>query len=441
MIDRATVTRRAALTGIASFAATPLFAALPANPDVVVIGAGAAGLAAARTLLDRGFSVAVLEARDRIGGRAYTESATFGVPYDHGCHWLHNAHMNPWVDYAKASGFDVYPSHGHGVTYIGEREANTDEYAELGEAYDEAINNIFDAGREGRDVDAASVVDAKGPWAPWIACHFGGWQMGKDLADISCLDYWNSEWGWRQNWFCTQGFGSLVARYGEGLPASLETPVNGIDWSGKGVRVDTPEGTLEAKAAVVTVSTGVLAADVIRFTPELEPRKRESFERISMGNYNHIALQFSDNIFDLESDTYWSCQTPSTDAVGFIANISNTNLSFGYVGGSFGRSLEDAGVEAAIDFGLGAVKKTYGNDIAKSFVKGNYTRWGKDPWTLGSYASAEPGYYHMRRELRRPIGDRVFFAGEACHASLWATCAGAHLSGIETAKAVAERVG
>ena len=89
----------------------------------------------------------------------------------------------------------------------------------------------------------------------------------------------------------------------------------------------------------------------------------------------------------------------------------------------------------------GALKKTYGNDIAKSFVKGNYTRWGKDPWTLGSYASAEPGYYDMRRELRRPVGDRVFFAGEACHPSLWATCAGAYLSGIEIAKAVAKRVG
>jgi hypothetical protein len=100
--------------------------------------------------------------------------------------------MNPWVDYAKANGFDVYPSPDRSVVYIGEREANTDEYAELGGAYDEAINNILDAGREGRDVDAASVVDAKGPWAPWIACHFGGWEMGKDLADISCLDYWNS---------------------------------------------------------------------------------------------------------------------------------------------------------------------------------------------------------------------------------------------------------
>ena len=78
--------------------------------DVVVVGAGAAGLSAARTLTEKGHSVAVLEARSRIGGRAFTESNTFGVPYDHGCHWLHDESSNPWVKYGQDHGFDLYPA-------------------------------------------------------------------------------------------------------------------------------------------------------------------------------------------------------------------------------------------------------------------------------------------------------------------------------------------
>jgi monoamine oxidase len=436
MINASKYSRRAVLGGFAALASAPAFAVLPADPDVVVVGAGAAGLSAARTLIDRGYSVAILEARDRIGGRAYTESETFGVPYDHGCHWLHNAYMNPWVGYGEANGFDVYPSPGGGVTYDGTEEASGAAYTAMGNAYDDAIKAIYDAGREGRDVDAASVVESGTPWSPIVACWIGGWSMGKDLADISCLDYWNGEAG-HENWFCKQGFGTLVAHYGQGLPVELMTPVTAIDWSGEGVRVETEKGTLNARAAIVTVSTGVLGADMIRFMPALPADKQESFRRISMGTFNNIALQFSRDVFGVGSDAYWEAIPKSTDAVGFMTNISGTNLSFGYVGGSFGRELIAAGVAAAVDFALGEAKKSLGNDIEKDFVKGAYTMWDKDPWTLGSYASAEPGYYHMREVLRGSVGDRVFFAGEACNRLIWATCAGAQLSGIETAEEVA----
>jgi len=433
------LTRRAVLGGLASLATAPALAALPPDPDVIVVGAGAAGLAAARTLIDRGLSVVVLEARERIGGRAYTESETFGVPYDRGCHWLHNAYMNPWVAFGEANGFDVYPSPGAYAAYDGTEEVSSADYAAMDEAYDAAIKAMYDAGREGRDVAASQVVSGEGTWAPLVACWIGGWSMGKDLDAISCLDYWNGEAGY-ENWFCKQGFGTLVAQYGQGLPVELSTPVTGIDWSGDGVRVETDKGTLGAKAVIVTVSTGVLAADLIRFTPALEPDKQESFRRISMGTFNNIALQFSRDIFGLGNDAYWDYKPATTDAVGFMTNISGTNLSFGFVGGSFGRQLIDAGVEAAVDFALGELKKSLGNDIHKDFVKGAYTMWDKDPWTLGSYASAEPGYYHMREVLRRPVGDRIFFAGEACNELLWATCAGAQFSGIDTARDVADRL-
>ena len=430
------VSRRAFLLGATAAAVAPrrAGAALPSNPDVVVIGAGAAGLAAARALMDEGVSVAVLEARWRIGGRAYTESETFGVPYDQGCHWLHNEGHNPWIDYGRDNGFTLYPARTDAALFIGEREATAAEYEAYGKAHDAALRAISEAGEAERDIAASEVVAAKGAWAPLIAAQHGAWSMGKDLGEFSCLDWWNSAGG--GDWLCKEGFGSLVAHYGRGLPVRLSSPVERVRWDGPDVTVEFPAGSLRAKAAIVTVSTGVLAAGKIAFDPPLPAETREAFARISMGSYNNIALMFSEDLFGLGDDAYLAYRMDSPEGMGLIANVAGTGLSYGYVGGGFGRALEEAGVEAAVDFGLGEVRKLVGGRADRAFVKGTMSRWGEDPWTLGAYASAEPGYTHLRDALRRPVAERVFFAGEACHPDLWATCGGALLSGIQTAAAV-----
>ena len=434
--------RRSFLAGAAAgvlLAPRTLRAALPANPDVVVVGAGAAGLAAARTLIDRGFEVAVLEARGRIGGRAHTDHETFGVPYDTGCHWLHVARLNPWIDYARRHGFTVYPAPDTEALYVDGRPATTAEYGAYQRAWSRATTAVGAAGRAGRDVSVASVLDLKDPWIRLVGETMGPWEMGKDPQDLSCLDWWSFEDG--ADWFCKEGFGTLVAHYGRGLPVSLSTPVTAVRWNGRGVAVETPAGTLAARAAVVTVSTGVLAAGAIAFDPPPPPEQVEAFARISMGTYNHIALLFSEDIFGQGDDSYLTYRMDDDRAMGLITNISGTRLSFNYVGGSFGRELERSGAEAAVDWALEGLRGLFGGAVDRAFVKGTMTRWGEDPWTLGAYASAEPGYTHLRQALRRPLGERVFFAGEACHPTLWATCAGASLNGIETAEEVARRLG
>lgn len=430
------VSRRAFLLGATAAALTPRWAgaALPSNPDVVVIGAGAAGLAAARTLMEDGFSVALLEARWRTGGRAYTETETFGVPYDQGCHWLHNEGHNPWIDYGRDHGFTVYRARSDETLFVGAREATEAEYAAYDTAYNTASRAIAKAGEAERDIAAGEVVPEKGAWAPLVAAQHGAWSMGKDLGDFSCLDWWNSAGG--GDWFCKEGFGSLVAHYGRDLPVKLSSPVRRIRWDGPGVTVEFPAGSLRAKAAIVTVSTGVLAAEKIAFDPPLPVETREAFDRISMGTYNNIALMFSEDLFELGDDAYIAYRMETPEGMGLISNVSGTGLSYGYVGGSFGHELERAGAEAAVDFGLGEVRKLVGGRTDRAFVKGTMSRWGEDPWTLGAYASAEPGYTHLREMLRQPVGERVFFAGEACHPDLWATCGGALLSGIQTAGAV-----
>ncbi len=409
------------------------------EPDVVVVGAGAAGLAAARTLLEKGRRVVLVEASHRIGGRAHTDTSIFGVPFDLGAHWLHNGRKNPYNKYAKNNGFKVYPVPEiyHLYSADGER-VGSKQLKKLWKEHDKLRKAIGRAGKAGKDV-AASAVTGKinKRWSNTARLMLGAWTMGKDFDDFSTLDWWNSDGG--ADYFCKSGFGTLVAHYGRGIEVSLNNAVSRIDWSGKRVLVESSKGMLKPRAVIVTVSTGVLASDQIKFFPELPAAKRESFDAIPMGAYDHIALLFSKDVFGIGSDGYFFSEI-GDDGKGFgtLTNSAGSGLAYCDVGGSWGRELHRASEADKIDYALQHLKSLLGNDVTQSFVKGAATAWGLNPLTLGSFASARPGAYKMRAVLRRSVGDRIFFAGEACHPSMWATVGGAHLSGVSAARSVSK---
>lgn len=437
--------RRDFLASSTALAASTLFSktALASDPDVIIVGAGAAGVAAARELISRGLSVTLLEASSRIGGRVITDHKTFGVPFDVGAHWLHRASHNPFVSYGQQNGFTLYPAPDEMSLFVGDREATSAEYRAYGRAYRKTEAAITKAGSRSKDVSAASVVPKLGDWQDTVRMAIGPWEMGKDLDHFSCVDWYSGEDG--KDWFCKEGYGGLWAHSAQGIPVSLNTPVQAIDWSGKGVTVETNRGSLKAKACLITVSTGVLAAEKIRFTPSLPVKKQEAFHGISMGLYNHIALQFSENFFETGDDEYLLYQLDSHGAksprgMGMVTNISGTNLSTGDVGGGFAAELEAAGEAAALDFGLSELRKIFGGVVDRSYVKGRYTTWGQNPFTLGSYASAEPGAFKYRKTLRQSLGNRLFFAGEAYHKEEWSTVTGAHKTGISVAKKMAKQL-
>ncbi len=439
------VTRRRLLLGMA---AAPFFihpsswASTPSNPDVIIIGAGAAGLGAAKTLTDLGISFIMIEAQSRIGGRAYTDHHTFGVPYDMGCHWLNYGRVNPWFDYGKTFGFtltpvpdDDYDVYG---LFVGNKKASAAEVKAYDEAWDRISEKIGWVAKKSKnpDISPAEAITLKNKWEKLSAYMMGPLDMAKEFNGFSCQDWWETPGS--DPYFCKEGYGALVAHYGRKLPVQLATPARRINWQGSGVQVETTEGAISGKVVILTVSTGVLAADKIKFTPTLPVKKQESFQYISMGTYNNVALQFSKDFFGLGPDRYVDyVNEDGTGAGGMLTNMGGTNLTYIYTGGDFGRELELAGVNAAVEWGVNEVVKIYGSDVRNHFLKGMFTRWGEHPWTLGSYASAEPGYYHMRAELRKTIADKLFFAGEATHPLQWATCGGGLLSGIDAANNVA----
>lgn len=424
------LTRRAALLGMAG-TATLGATRLPTQPDVVVIGAGSAGIGAARAAQARGLSVLVLEAMDRIGGRAFTDTTTYGTPFDVGCAWLHKADDNPFVPYARDKGFNLQP-HEYDLerVYLGPRSID----AETVNAAEHAMSETISAAPE--DVAAATVVDVTSPEQEAAGDYLGALDMAVDLDELSTFDYANAD-DLAPNYLCAQGYGAIVAHRGRSQPVQLSTPVRRIRWDGPGAVVETDRGAIRTRAVIVTASTGVLASGTLRFTPDLPPPTQDAIADIPMGMLAKIPLQIRDERFGLEPFTDLLLARRGRRDLYFLSFPFASDLMIGFVGGDLGWELSAAGEAAAIDFATGGLVEMFGSEARAAVVKGGLTPWASNPWTRGAYAAASPGRYAARQALARPVGDRIFFAGEALAGGLIQTCGGAYRSGEAAASAVA----
>jgi monoamine oxidase len=427
--------------GVASmFAPRIAFASTPTNPEVVIIGAGIAGIEAAKTLRDKGISFVVVEANNRIGGRVYTDNDIFGVPFDTHAHWMIYPSGNPLIRYGKNNGFDVYRDPRVYKSFVENREATEEEYRDRDKTYD-LFNKRIKASSNNATGDDDNARTALGedffklPWGYTVAANEGVWSMAQNSKDYSPKDWWNSSGGSRH--FCREGYGTLVAHYGRDVPVSLSTWVDEIDWSGDGVKVITSAGTIKARAAILTVSVGVLAHNRINFTPELPMKKQEAIDGIDMAVMNYIGLQFTEDVFGFGADVYVDQQQHDENGVGYMANMSGTNLVYSYVGGDQAKALENESMDVAIAYALDGMKSILGNDIGKKFIKGYATITGKIPFWDGSYSTAKPGKQPMRAVLRQTLAEKLFFSGEACHPTQWATVHGGLNAGKESANSAA----
>lgn len=401
--------------------------------DIVIVGAGAAGISAAHTLLAKGYEIAVVEASGRIGGRVWTDPSSFCIPCDVGAHWLHYGSENFYKEYGESNGFNIYPDARNLAVYdkdviVKEGPGLIIEGLELMER---AIEESVGAGLDMSLADATANVDH--PMHSVAGYILGPWTMGKELDHLSLLDY--AELEESTDWFCRQGFGTLVAHYGSTLPVSLNTTVTAIDWSGNNLKIATDKGTIRSKAVILTVSTGVLASGVITFKPALPTRKVESFDAISMGHYEHIWLEFAVPIADSTPDVYIVGLADENDSMfSAFANASGSHLTYFDIGGDAAEQMSRTSQTDRVDFALSQLRSIFGSEIDRTLVRGSASSWATDPLTIGSYATAQPGAYPMRETLREPIADKIFFAGEACHRTMYASVAGAHLSGKEAAE-------
>lgn len=410
--------------------------------EVIVVGAGAAGLAAGGRLHQAGIDVMVVEAAPRTGGRAYTDTASFGFAWDQGCHWLHSASVNPLRAAADELGFSylMRGTRKARETHIGGRWADEAEREAAWQAIDATYAAIKKAGDEGRDIAASEVMDASNPWNR-LARHWLTLMSAAEPERLSTLDYAAySDTG--ENYPVEQGYGALIqalaARTAPDLPVMTSCPVARINWSGEGVKLETPRGTLQARLVIVAVPTTVIARGGLTFAPVLPVELAEAFEALPLGAAEKVAFLFDRDVFGVPSSSYVDTidlAHPDRRPINFVLNHFGANIAVGQLGGDNAARLVKAGPEAMRDFGLAALKDAFGADIEKHIVRVATTGWVADPLIGGAYSCALPGFAHVRARLARPLGDRILFAGEAVSAHAYSTAHGAHLTGLAAADA------
>ena len=228
------------------------------DTEVLVVGAGAAGMAAGRRLMDAHVDCLVVEARSRLGGRAWTMRGNSEFPIDLGCGWLHSADRNPWREIAEAQGGSIDktpPPWTRPSLELGFPRADQDDFRQaLGEFY----ARLEDAAHGETDIAAASLLDPSCRWNGLINA-ISTYINGVELDQLSARDFWR----YRDtgiNWRVVEGYGSLIAASGAGLDVTLDCPAQVIDHGGRLIRIETPRGELLARAVVVTVPTDVLVA-------------------------------------------------------------------------------------------------------------------------------------------------------------------------------------
>lgn len=439
------ITRRGVLSATAALALGPVVgprraaAALPRDADIVVIGAGAAGIAAARRIVAAGRKVIVLEASGQIGGRCSTDGTTFDTPFDRGARWLYNPDSNPMVRLARGALQDVYAVPPGQKIRIGRRNARAGETEEFLATLVRANRAIDDAARRGDIACAAVLPKDLGDWAGAVEFTLGAYATGKDLKDLSTADQFRAV-DRISALASRQGLGALMVRLGDGLPVALSTPATRVVWSGRDVGVDTSAGRIAARAVIVTVSSNVLSSGAIKFAPELPKRQLDAVSRLGLGSLDRIALQFSGNALGLARDEAVIEQSTSTRTAMLSANIGGNNFCTVDVAGSFGRDLSAQGEPAMVAFAMEWLAKLFGSDIAKAMTRSRATRWNAQPFVQGAISAAAPGGQYARRILIEPQGG-LFFAGEATHETLYGTIEGAWESGERAADAALKILG
>lgn len=393
---------------------------------MVVVGAGAAGLAAGRRLARAGVDVLVVEARDRVGGRAHTVSPRPDLALDLGCGWLHSGDVSPWTRIAGALGcrIDRTPT-GWGHLDDG---AVQEDWDRASAAFYERLDRL---GQNEPGRPASEALEPGCRWNPLFDA-ISSFVSAAYLRDVSAHDLGRyADTG--VNWRVAEGYGALVARYGRDVPLALSTKVHAVDHSGPRVRVETDRGTLTCAAAIVAVPTPILAGEEVRFRPAL-PDKAAAAADLPLGLANKLFLALDDGPRQerpLDRRQFGSLERAATGT--YRMHPFGQAAVECYYGAGLAKDLEAAGPEATLAFALDEMAGIFGAGIRRHLRPITSTAWGRDPFARGSYSYAVPGRADSRAILAAPVDGRLFFAGEACSRESYSTAHGAYLTGRRAA--------
>jgi monoamine oxidase len=397
--------------------------------DTVIIGGGAAGIAAGRRLCQVGVKCLIVEARPRLGGRAWSVIEPSGFALDLGCGWLHSADRNPWVRVAEEQGRTIDktpPPWRRRSLPLGFPENGQREFLA---AQQEFFARVSERAQREPDVPVAALLPPDGRWNNLITA-VGTYISGVELDRISARDFDNFD-DTDVNWRVVEGYGTSVAAAGANLSVALDCPVQRIDHSGKRLKIETAKGAISADQAIVTLPSTLLAETDKFFTPHL-PEKTEAARSLPLGLADKLFLS-------LERPEEFEKDSRVFGATDRIATATYHFRPFGrpqievYFGGHLATDLEADGELAFFDFALSELTGLFGHAFAGRVKPIQIHPWGNDPFARGSYSYAVPGMAACREKLANPVDGRLFFAGEACSRRDFSTAHGAFITGVTAA--------
>jgi monoamine oxidase len=435
---------------------------------VIIVGAGMAGLAAARTLQTADFSVKILEGRERIGGRTHTDSS-LGADIDLGAAWIHGPIGNPLTPLAEQFGIgtahtDFGNDLGNSVAaFAGDgRRLDTVAYTRGSRLFDGAITHLSASiPHPPPPATARSLADLYAHGLPGVdlnnlgeaerlGYHFASVirPQYEDAADLHLID-------WRLSSRYVRlpggdlllpggGYSRMVQSMATGLDIQTGTVVTGLDYGRSPVQVQTSSGEMTADFVIVTVPLGVLQNGRITFTPGLPSQKQGAIQRLGMGNYEKIALKFPHIFWQLEPQwlNYLGHEETSLYAAWLnYAHFSNQPILITTHAGSRAQRINRFSDEELIAGCLTTLRLLFGPDVPQpvAYVR---TGWETDPFSLGSYSYYKVGSRAGDRELlAEGVNGRLFFAGEATHPHYFGTVHGAYETGVRAAREVMAVVG
>jgi monoamine oxidase len=415
------------------------------DTEIAIVGAGAAGIAAALTARAFGLAHRLIEARPRTGGRTWTTTTPLGRPFDLGASWIHAADAgNPFADLALARRADPLVDRRRRVVLDASGTlAGAGEVAAFQTARAHGIARIEQAPPGASLADCLPVpADASADpaalagdaaWAWTVRCFAGPWMCGMACAATDAADWAAARAG--VDWLLPRGYGALVQELATGLPVTTNCVLESLEVGRDAVRLVTTTGSFTARHVVLTVPLGVLAAGRIRFTPALPDAWRQALDGLPMGCLMKVAIDLlEDPLAGLAApaDTVF-LHYPASDeqAVLYLLRPCGQAMAYAFVGADMARALEPESDAAIRDVVLEPLRRLLGADrVARGFGPATASRWASDPFALGSYAIAGPGRAGARTVLADPLLGRVHLAGEATAPDGWhGTAGGAWLAG------------
>ena len=425
-----------------------------ANPtnfvDVIVIGAGISGIAAAQQLQHEGVSVLVIEARDRIGGRIWTDYSK-AKPYELGAGWIHGSKDNPLIYLTQKYTIQtqVYDDE-NSVVYnaLGQvlNDSTVDHIENLGKQFSQYL-----AWRQDNEEQDISVEQAYKDYIKYkgLSAQDAAWlnyyllisvqsEYAGDLSELSMLNFDQDSNFSGPDDVLPNGYSELISHLAKGLNIHLNEVVQSVDYSNSEIVVNTNKQNYKTHYVLCTVPLGVLQKGQIHFIPDLPLSKKRAMSKLAMGVLDRIYLQFPYVFWDknLDEMNYVPEKNSGYLEITNLFKINQNKALMIFISGERAKQMEQKDNLQVIQEIMQQLKLIYGKNIPMP-NDAKMTHWYSDPFSFGAYSFIKVnGDADAYRQLSNSIDNRLFFAGEATHAKFPSTVHGAYLSGLRAAKEI-----